>query len=347
MLDAVSARIGMPTPVLRVVGDHERVAADVGPVETFESFIGQDRLRYNLKTECVAATMDDRVPNHILLEGPPGLGKTRLARCIAGETGLRVVEIPATALTNVRDAVNAIGSIGSPEDGPCVVIIDEIHDACAKAQTLLLTALQDGFIQPSGDARRELAPFCAVGCTTNPGKLQRALRDRFTVRESLGFYSKPDMVLILRRYAEDNDITIDDRSIEFIANVGRDTPRVAIGVLRRVAVFARVSGEDITGEGTAKVLWEALGIDEYGLDTFDRDILKALVGQSTPIGIDALAARLIVENDAVVNREPFLMRAGATARVRGGRALTKFGYRVYNASAPDGEQVPAPPWVPV
>lgn len=347
MLEAVSERIGFPTPALRVVGDDERAPVVSGSSDTFDSFVGQKRVKYNLRTECVAAVMDQRVPNHVLLEGPPGLGKTRLARCMGVEAGLRVVEIPATALSNVRDAANAIANIGTVEDGPCLVIIDEIHDACAKAQTLLLTALQDGYVQPSGAPRRELAQFAAVGCTTNPGKLQRALRDRFTVRESLSFYSKPEMVQILREHADRESVTIDDKAIELIANVGRDTPRIAIGLFTRVTVFARVSGEDtITGDGTAEVLWNALGIDEYGLEPFDRDILGALIGQSSPIGIEALSARLVVDSDAVVNREPYLMRVGALARVRGGRAATRFGYRVWNASADSDQRVPAPIWVP-
>jgi Holliday junction DNA helicase RuvB len=322
---------------LRVVGDDEQA-----PVETtrtarpqaLDEFIGQRSAVYNLRVECMAAEMDEKLPDHILLEGPPGLGKTSLAKCVAKRLGVRFVEIPATSLDKVNEVANALASIGEPDDGPCVVFVDEIHGVCKKGQLLLLSALEDGWFQPSGAERFVLAPFCMVAATTNPGKLDRPLRERFGIRETLDYYSESDLEQVVKRYADEQNIKLDDDAAYLIAAVGRGTPRVATALLRRVAVFARVGGEEvITADGAQEAL-NQLGIDDYGLDPQDRAIMTALCEQSRPVGIEPLAAMLGTDNDSITQREPYLLRCGALRRSGRGRVLTKQGYRMLGKKPP-------------
>jgi Holliday junction DNA helicase RuvB len=341
LLDSVSERIGMsaPKPRLRVVRDSEHPMknesdARTARPEALAEFIGQSSVVFNLTVECEAATMEQRLPDHILLEGPAGLGKTSLARCVAARLGVRFVEIPATSLDKVNEVANALARIGEPQDGPAVVFCDEIHGVCKKGQLLLLSALEDGWFQPSGSQRFELAPFCMIAATTNPGQLSRPLRERFGVRESLDYYDQSDMKLIVERYAEKQGIKLEDEAAELIATVGRGTPRIATALLRRIAVFAKVAGVDVITVDGAQEALERLGIDEYGLDGQDRQILRALLNQSRPIGVEALAAMLGIDNDAITGREPYLLRCGALLRSGRGRVLTRKGYRMLGETAP-------------
>jgi Holliday junction DNA helicase RuvB len=299
------------------------------------SFIGQSDVTFNLTVECEAAERDGRMPDHILLEGPAGLGKTRLARAVAARYGYRVVEIPATALGNVKDTANALVAIGSPDDGPAVVVVDEIHGVVKKGQPLFLSAMTEGWIQPSGAKDKIfLAPFIMIGATTNPGQLSRPMMERFTVRESLDFYSAEEIEQIIRVYADAEGYVIDETAVRLIAAVGRGTPRIVCGLVRRIARFAQVADQDVIDRDVTEFALERLGIDQYGLEPMDRKILKALCDTSVPTGLETLAAMIGVENDAVKNREWYLLRLGMVRRPRGGRVATKLGYRALNLDAP-------------
>lgn len=333
-----AARVGMPAPKprLRVVGEDEREAVETRTArpEALEEFIGQESVTFNLTVECEAAAMDDRLPDHILLEGPAGLGKTSLAKCVAARLGVRFVEIPATSLDKVSDVANALARIGEPEDGPAVVFCDEVHGVCKKGQLLLLSALEDGWFQPAGAERMELAPFCMIGATTNPGLLSRPLRERFGIRETLDYYTEASLQCIVQRYAEQQDVKLEDDAAYLIAAVGRGTPRVATALVRRVAVFTKVGGEPvITAEGAQEAL-ERLGVDDYGLDRQDRALLTALCGQSAPVGVAPLAAMLGTDEDSITQREPFLLRSGMLRRTGRGRVATKAAYRALGVKAP-------------
>jgi Holliday junction DNA helicase RuvB len=248
---------------------------------------------------------------------------------------VRFVEIPATSLDKVNEVASALAKIGEPEDGPAVVFVDEIHGVCKKGQLLLLSALEDGWFQPSGAQRFDLAPFCMIGATTNPGQLSRPLRDRFGIREALTYYGLTDMTRIIRRYADKRGIKLGVGAAALIASVGRGTPRVATrGILSRVAVFAKVAGVDVLTVKDTRDALERLGIDEHGLDPQDRTILRALLNQSRPVGIDALASMLGIDNDAITQREPYLLRCGAMQRSGRGRVLTRKGYRMLGETAP-------------
>jgi Holliday junction DNA helicase RuvB len=340
LLDDVSARIGVsaPKPRLHVVQEDEQPTVEntrTARPTALSDFIGQESVVYNLAVECAAAEMDQRLPDHILLEGPAGLGKTSLARCVAARLGVRFVEIPATSLDKVNEVASQLAKIGEPEDGPCVVFCDEIHGVCKKGQLLLLSALEDGWFQPSGAQRFELAPFCMVAATTNPGLLSRPLRERFGIRETLDYYANTEMEQIIARYAEKQGIALEDGVAALIAEVGRGTPRVATALVRRVAVFARVGGaETITVEGAREILDKRLGIDKYGLDAQDRALLTALCNQDRPIGIDPLAALLGTDPDSITQREPYLLRCGALRRSGRGRVLTRQGYRMLGKKSP-------------
>lgn len=338
LLDRVSDRVGMPTPrpKLRVVAEDERPAPVTRTARpaALSDFIGQQDVTFNLMVEAEAAEMDGRLPSHILLEGPAGLGKTSLAYCLAERLGVRFLEIPASSLERVADVAAALASIGEPEDGPCLVFIDEVHMTCKKGQTLLLSALEDGWFQPGGSERLVLAPFCLVAATTNPGLLSKPLRDRFTVAERLDYYEEDEIALIVTRYAEQQSITLEDGVADLIAAVGRGVPRVATSLLRRVAVFSKVGGAaTVTVEDAADAL-ERLGIDSNGLDRQDRQLLTALTGQSAPVGVAALAAQLGTDEDSITAREPYLLRSGLIRRSSRGRVATRLGYRCLGLKSP-------------
>ncbi len=338
LLDRVSKQVGMPTPrpALRIVAEHERPAqvTRTARPEALAEFIGQVDTVFNLMVTTEAALMDGRLPDHILLEGPAGLGKTSLARCLAERLGARFLEVPATSLDKVGSVASALAAIGEPGDGPCVVFIDEIHGVCKKGQLLLLSALEDGWFQPTGCERIELAEFCMVGATTNPGLLSRPLKERFTVAERLDYYSDDEIAAIVGRYAGQANLTVEAGVAELIATVGRGVPRVATALLRRVAVFSRVGGTDTVTVSDAGEALERLGIDEHGLDRQDRAMLAALCGQSAPVGVEALAAQLGTDADSITAREPYLLRTGLLRRSSRGRVATRQGYRALGLKAP-------------
>jgi Holliday junction DNA helicase RuvB len=289
---------------------------------------------FNLLVAAEAALMDGRMPDHVLLEGPAGLGKTSLARCLAERVGARFLEIPATSLDKVGSVASALAAIGEAGDGPCVVFIDEIHGVCKKGQLLLLSALEDGCFQPSGCERIDLAEFCLVGATTNPGLLSRPLKDRFTVAERLDYYADEEITAILARYADKQGIALDEGVAEAVAAVGRGVPRVATALLRRVATFARVGGSEAVSLDDAGEALARLGIDGLGLDRQDRALLDALCGQSAPIGVAALAAQLGTDEDSITAREPYLLRMGLLRRSSRGRVATRAGYRAMGLRSP-------------
>lgn len=337
LLDRVSERVGRPTPGprLRVVGESRPApAVRTARPEALAEFIGQSDTVFNLLVAAEAATMDGRMPDHVLLEGPAGLGKTSLARCLAEQVGARFLEIPATSLDKVGSVAAALAAIGEPGDSPCVVFIDEIHGVCKKGQLLLLSALEDGCFQPSGCERIDLAEFCLVGATTNPGVLSRPLKDRFTVAERLEYYADEEITAILERYAEKEGIALAEGVAEAIAAVGRGVPRVATALLRRVATFARVGGSDVVSVEDAEEALGRLGIDALGLDRQDRQLLEALCGQTAPVGVEALAAQLGTDTDSITAREPYLLRAGLLRRSSRGRVATRAGYRALGLRSP-------------
>ena len=339
LMERISDALAMPAPKPR----HLRVVAEAAPVtpeanrQALAEFIGQRQAVFNLSVEIAAAELDGKLPAHILLEGPAGLGKTTMARLIADRLGIRFVEIPATALTKVNDVARALEKIGEPADGPCAVFVDEIHGTCAKGELLLLSALQEGWIQPSGVDRLTLAPFVMIGATTNPGALTRPLRERFGIREALDFYAEAELAQVIAANAVEHGIGLEDGVADILATVGRGTPRVANALLRRVAAFSRVAGSDaVTGDDLLEAL-DHLGVDDYGLEPLDRRIMTVLAGQSGAVGIDALGAQLGLDNDAITSREPYMLRCGAIRRTGRGRVLTRAGYRMLGMN---------PVWVP-
>ena len=338
LIDRVGAKVKMvpPTPRLRVVRDDEKVEHETWTArpEALSEFIGQQSVTFNLTVECEAAVMDQRLPDHILLEGPAGLGKTSLAKCVAARLGVRFVEIPATSLDKVNDVATALAKIGTPEDGPCVVFVDEVHAVCRKGQLLLLSSLEDGWFQPSGAQRFELAEFCMIGATTNPGLLPAPLRDRFGIREVLDYYDDADMERIAQRYADHKGIEMEDGVAYLVAAVGRQTPRVANKLLRRIGVFAKVAGgEKITGDDALEALTR-LGIDDYGLDRQDRALLELLCGQPAPVGLATLADMLGTDEDSITQREPYLLRRGFLRRTGRGRVATRDAHRALGKKTP-------------
>jgi Holliday junction DNA helicase RuvB len=334
LLDRVSAKIGMPPPRLHVVKNPEPRSTDKNErPETFEDFIGQETVRHNLATTVNYALKKNITPDHILLTGPPGLGKTSLAKAVATKLGWRYIEIPGTALDNIKAVAAQFARIGEFEDGPCVVFVDEIHILCKKGMTLLLSALQEGWFQVSGSKPFYLAPFVLIAATTNPGKLDRPLKDRFGVQETLDFYELDEMVKIINRYANRVGVELGEGAAEVIANVGRETPRIATALLRRVIAVCEVGESDITAQNALEAL-AIIGVDQNGLTKPDIKLITALCGNSRPIGLIALASLLNTDNDTVTELEPYLQRKGFIERRGQGRVATKKGYRAVGLIPP-------------
>jgi Holliday junction DNA helicase RuvB len=306
---------------------------------TLEQYLGQVELKERLSVALDAAKQRNDPMEHVLLYGPPGLGKTTLAHVIANELGTRAWVTSGPALTKGSDLVGTLTRM-EPND---VLFIDEIHRLPAAVEEYIYPAMEDykiDFTLDSGMHARvvtyTLQPFTLIGATTRAGLLTSALRSRFGLVHNIRFYECDELVAIVKQAIPKLPMdSIDDESLHRIASRSRGTPRIALRLLRRVRDYAQVRCNSAVDTSAVDEALKLEGIDEVGLDALDRTYLKTLsiIYEGGPVGVEAIAATMGEDvgtlQDVV---EPYLLQAGLLARTRQGRKLTDLGTKHLNSS---------------
>ncbi len=308
--------------------------------QSLDEFVGQETVRKQISLIIEAARIQSRNPDHILLAGPPGLGKTTLAMIIANETGANLRLTSGPAIQHAGDLAAVLSSLAPGE----VLFIDEIHRMARTAEEMLYLAMEDFRIDimvgkgaGATSVPLELAPFTLVGATTRSGMLASPLRDRFGFTANLEFYSDEELAEVITRTATRLDVRIQREAIEAIALRSRGTPRIANRLLRRVRDFGLVEGSGPIGLEMAIQGLTLFEVDGLGLDRLDREVLRVLCGHyaGRAVGISTIAVSVGEEPDtieAVV--EPFLVRAGLVIRTPKGRQATSRAYQHLGLATP-------------
>ena len=296
-------------------------------------FIGQQKLKENLAIAIQAAKGRGEVLDHVLLYGPPGLGKTTLANIIANELGVAYQGTSGPVIEDKKDLAAILSNVEKLQ----VLFIDEIHRLPSQLEELLYPALEDfhiDYIVGQGPAARTIklnvAPFTLVGATTRAGLISSPLRGRFGIVHRLDFYTADDLGIIVRRSAEILGIEVDGDGAAEIARRSRGTPRIANRLLRRVRDFAEVKADGRISGDVARSALEMLEVDHYGFDEVDRKLLLTIIEKygGGPVGVNTLAASLSEEVDAIEELyEPYLIQIGFLHRTPRGRVATLLAYQ--------------------
>jgi Holliday junction DNA helicase RuvB len=322
--------------------ERERAAEAALRPRRLEEFVGQRVVRDQLSLVLEAARRRGRAPDHVLMSGPPGLGKTTLAMIIASELGvpLRITSGPA-----IQHAGDLAAVLSSLEEGE-VLFLDEIHRMARPAEEMLYVAMEDFRVDvvvgkgPGATAiPLDLPPFTLVGATTRAGLLPAPLRDRFGFTGHLDFYDAEELVLVLRRSAALLDVPLTDGGAAEVARRSRGTPRVANRLLRRVRDWAQVRGDGRVDVDAARAALAVYEVDELGLDRLDRGVLVALCRRfgGGPVGLSTLAVAVGEEPETVETvAEPFLVREGLLGRTPRGRVATPAGWAHVGLRPPAG-----------
>ncbi|ACX52724.1 Holliday junction DNA helicase RuvB [Ammonifex degensii KC4] len=324
---------GEPRLVAAEAGEEERQFELSLRPRRLEEFVGQEKVKEALRIACEAARRRREPLDHVLLSGPPGLGKTTLARIIAAEMGVNVRVTSGPAIERPGDLAAILTSL-SPGD---VLFIDEIHRLHRAVEEILYPAMEDRALDlvigkgPGARAvRLSLPPFTLVGATTRMGLLSSPLRDRFGLAFHLEYYSPAELERILERTADILGIKLLPEGAAVIARRARGTPRVAIRLLRRVRDYVEVKAEGIITEEAAVEALDFLAVDELGLDPVDRRYLRCLIERfgGGPAGVEALAASTGEEVSTLEEVvEPYLLQVGLIVRTPRGRLATPEAYR--------------------
>ncbi len=312
----------------RPVADDLRHESSLRP-RTLAEFVGQERVTRNLAVYLEAARRRGRPLDHVLLAGPPGLGKTSLAHLIAEELGARLRTTSGPAIERTGDLAAILSQL-EPGD---VLFVDEIHRLGTAVEEVLYPAMEDfaldlmiGQGPGARSVRIDLPPFTLVGATTRAGLLSAPLRDRFGIVERLEFYSPEELAVILERAAVRLELSLDPEAAREIASRSRGTPRVALRLLRRIRDFALVEGNGRVGLELARDALARLGVDSLGLDHLDRRLLRVILEAhgGGPVGLNTIAAALGEEPDTIEDvAEPFLIQVGFLERTPRGRCATR------------------------
>jgi Holliday junction DNA helicase RuvB len=305
-----------------------------------DEYIGQQAIVESLRISTAAARLRAEPLDHVLLSGPPGLGKTTLATILANEMNGQLVETAGPALERGADLMGILTNLGQGD----VLFIDEIHRLPRIVEELLYPAMEDftvNFVMDKGlnarTMRIPLRPFTLVAATTRPGLLTSPLRARFGIFHHLDFYEPPELTAIVRRSASILGATMEGPGAEAIARRSRGTPRIVNRLLRRVRDYAQVAGGGVITAAVAESALDREGVDAAGLDRLDRRFLTAIIEQygGGPVGLEAIAATINDEAETLAEVvEPFLLQIGYLARKANGRHATAAAYAHLGYAAP-------------
>lgn len=296
-------------------------------------YIGQKMVTDNLKIFIEAAKLRKEPLDHVLFYGPPGLGKTTLAGIIASELGVDIRITSGPAIERTGDLAAILTNLNDND----VLFIDEIHRLHRSVEEVLYSAMEDYALDiiigkgPSARSiRLDLAKFTLIGATTRAGSLSAPLRDRFGVISKFELYTPAELVQIIRRSTTILGVETDEESLRAMAMRSRGTPRVANRILKRVRDFSQVKGDGKITPALAQMAFDAMGVDDLGLENLDRDILRMIIERFNggPVGIDTIAAALGEERVTIEDAyEPYLIQAGLLHRTQKGRMASDLAYK--------------------
>ncbi|CAM3925563.1 MULTISPECIES: Holliday junction branch migration DNA helicase RuvB [Bacillus cereus group] len=308
--------------------------------QTLRQYIGQDKAKHNLEVFIEAAKMREETLDHVLLYGPPGLGKTTLANIIANEMGVNVRTTSGPAIERPGDLAAVLTAL-QPGD---VLFIDEIHRLHRSIEEVLYPAMEDFCLDivigkgPSArSVRLDLPPFTLVGATTRAGALSAPLRDRFGVLSRLEYYTVDQLSEIVERTAEVFEVEIDSLAALEIARRARGTPRIANRLLRRVRDFAQVRGNGTVTIEITQMALELLQVDKLGLDHIDHKLLLGIIEKfrGGPVGLETVSATIGEESHTIEDvYEPYLLQIGFLQRTPRGRIVTPLAYEHFGMEMP-------------
>lgn len=309
---------------------------------TLESYIGQESVKENMRVFIQAAKQRKEALDHVLLYGPPGLGKTTLSNIIANEMDVNIKTTSGPAIERPGDMAAVLNSLNEGD----ILFIDEIHRLNRMIEEILYPAMEDFVIDimigkgpGARSVRLDLPRFTLIGATTRIGLLTAPLRDRFGVVQRLEPYSVENLKIILKRSAAVLQVEMEEGGAEEIARRSRGTPRLANRMLKRVRDFAQVRYDGVITEEVARFALDLLDIDKVGLDQTDRKMLLTMIEKfgGGPVGLDTLAASINEESETIEDvYEPHLLQLGYIQRTPRGRVVTRLGYAHFGMTPPEG-----------